>query len=310
MTEVHQFILQVSETQVRMRLDLLLTNYAAGNNLGLSRTNVQKLICEGKVFLNSHITHKANHKVKLGEHIQVILPEKVELKLCPEQIALDVIYEDDDLAVINKQTGLVVHPAPGNRKHTLANALLSRFKQLSDINLDRPGIVHRLDKETSGLLVIAKNNASHLKLAKQFAEHSIERKYIAIVSGRVEFDEDVICAPIGRHPIKRQDMAVSYLKNTRYAKTLYRTLKRGKDFSLLELRPFTGRTHQLRVHLAFLGHPILGDIKYGKDTLLRAFGRMALHAQEIGFIHPKSEKFVHFTSDLPCEFEDFLKQNT
>jgi len=146
-----------------------------------------------------------------------------------------------------------------------------------------------------------------LKLAKQFAQHSIERKYIAIVSGRVEFDEDVICAPIGRHPIKRQNMAVSYLENTRYAKTLYRTIKRGKDFSLLELRPFTGRTHQLRVHLAFLGHPILGDIKYGKD---RAFGRMALHAQEIGFIHPQTKKFVHFTSALPVEFEVFLKQNT
>jgi len=310
MTKVHQFILQVTEAQEHMRLDLLLTNYAVQNNLGLSRTNIQKLILGGKVFLNSRISGKACHLVKSGEHIRVILPEKAELKLLPEKIALNVVYEDDDLAIINKQTGLVVHPAPGNRLHTLANALLGRFKQLSDINKDRPGIVHRLDKETSGLLVIAKNNVSHMKLAKQFAEHSIERIYIAIVSGRVEFDEDIIEAPIGRHPRKRQNMAVSYLENTRYAKTFYKTLKRGKDFSLLELKPFTGRTHQLRVHLAFLGHPILGDIKYGKDTLLRAFGRMALHAQEIGFIHPKSEKFVHFTSSLPCEFEDFLKQNT
>ncbi len=307
MTDVHQFILEVSEDQALMRLDLLLTNYAAQNNLALSRTHIQKLILEGKVFLNSDIMRKANHKVKPGEHIQVILPEKEEQKLLPEKISLDVVYEDDDLAVINKQAGLVVHPAPGNRQHTLANALLGRFKQLSDVNKDRPGIVHRLDKETSGLLVIAKNNASHLKLAKQFAEHSIQRKYIAIVSGRVEFDEDVIEAPIGRHPVKRQNMAVSYLENTRYAKTLYKTLKRGKDFSLLELKPFTGRTHQLRVHLAFLGHPILGDIKYGKDN---TFGRMALHAKEIGFIHPTTEKFVHFTSALPTEFEIFLKQNT
>ena len=307
MIDGHQFILQVSGAQAQMRLDLLLTDYAEQNNLGLSRTNIQKLISEGKVFLNSQLTHKANYKVKPGEHLQVILPEKEESVLSPEQIPLEVIYEDDDLAVINKQTGLVVHPAPGNRKHTLANALLGRFKQLSDINKDRPGIVHRLDKETSGLLVIAKNNASHLKLAKQFAQHSIERKYVALVSGRVEFDEDVIEAPIGRHPTKRQNMAVSYLENTRYAKTLYRTLKRGKDFSLVELKPFTGRTHQLRVHLAFLGHPILGDLKYGKDN---ALGRMALHAQEIGFVHPTTGKFLHFTSIMPKEFEVFLKQNT
>ncbi|MDD5097765.1 MAG: RluA family pseudouridine synthase [Candidatus Omnitrophica bacterium] len=304
---MQQFILEVSEDQALMRLDLLLTNYAAQNNLVLSRTHIQKLILEGKVFVNSKIIRKANHKVKPNEHVQVILPEKEKQELLPEKIALDVVYEDDDLAIINKQTGLVVHPAPGNRQHTLANALLGRFKQLSDINKDRPGIVHRLDKETSGLLVIAKNNASHLNLAKQFSEHSIERKYIALVSGRVEFDEDVIEAPIGRHPTKRQNMAVSYLENTRYAKTLYKTLKRGKDFSLLELKPFTGRTHQLRVHLAFLGHPILGDIKYGKDN---SFGRMALHAKEIGFIHPTTGKFVHFTSDMPAEFESFLKQNT
>ena len=302
-----EFILQVSEAQAQMRLDLLLAEYAASNNLGLSRTHIQKLILEGKVSLNSIIMLKAKYKVRPGEHIQLILPEKEVLKLSAELIPLNVVYEDDDLAVINKPTGLVVHPAPGNRKHTLANALLGRFKQLSDINVDRPGIVHRLDKETSGLIVIAKNNVSHLKLAKQFAAHSIERKYMAIVSGRVEFDEDVICAPIGRHPTQRQNMAVSYRENTRYAKTFYRTIKRGKDFSLLELRPFTGRTHQLRVHLAFLGHPIFGDVKYGEDN---AFGRMALHAQEIGFIHPKTEKFVHFTSDLPREFKDFLKQNT
>jgi len=307
MADVRQFILQVDDSQAHMRLDLLLTNYATENNLALSRTHIQKLILEGKVFLNSQISRKANHKVKPNELIRVVLPDKVEQKLLAEKISLDVVYEDDDLAVINKQTGLVVHPAPGNRQHTLANALLGRFKQLSDINKDRPGIVHRLDKETSGLLVIAKNNASHLKLAKQFSEHSIERKYIAIVSGRVEFNEDVIVAPIGRHPTKRQNMAVSYLENTRYAKTCYKTLRRGKNFSLLELKPFTGRTHQLRVHLSFLGHPILGDIKYGKDN---SFGRMALHAQEIGFIHPTTEKFVHFTSLLPSEFENFLKQNT
>lgn len=298
--------LQVSEEQARMRLDLLLADYAEGNNLGLSRTHIQKLMLEGKVFLNSLPMNKPNHKVKPGECIRVILPEKEDRKLLAEEIPLEVIYEDNDLAIINKQAGLVVHPAAGNQEHTLVNALLSRFKELSDINQGRPGIVHRLDKETSGLLVIAKNNASHLKLARQFAEHSIERKYIAIVSGCLEFDEDVIEAPIARHPLKRKDMAVSFTQNARYAKTFYRTLKRGKNFSLVELKPFTGRTHQLRVHLAFLGHPILGDIKYGKNT---NFCRLALHAQGIGFLHPGSGKFVRFQSEIPPEFQDFLKQN-
>ena len=288
-----------------MRLDLLLTDYAARNNLGLSRTHIQKLILGGKVFINSLTANKPNYKVKPGECIKVILPEKEVLELSAEQITLEVIYEDDDLAIINKPIGLVVHPAPGNREHTLVNALLARFKQLSDINPSRPGIVHRLDKETSGLLVIAKNNASHLKLAKQFAEHSIQRKYIAIVSGCLEFDEDVIEASIGRHPLKRKNMAVSFNENAKYAKTYYRTLKRSPNFSLVELRPFTGRTHQLRVHLAFLGYPILGDIKYGKNN----FSRLALHAQEIGFIHPSTNKHVCFTSKIPPEFQDFIKKN-
>jgi len=289
-----------------MRLDLLLSEYASNNNLGLSRTNIQKLIIAGKVFLNSRPVDKPHHKVNSGEEVRFAPPEKEKTQILPEQISLDVVYEDDDLAVINKQAGLVVHPAPGNREHTLVNALLSRFTSLSDINKNRPGIVHRLDKETSGLLVIAKNNASHLKLAKQFAEHSIERKYIAIVAGKVEFDEDVIEAPIGRHPLKRKNMSVNFSENTRYAKTHYRTLKRSNNHSLLELRPFTGRTHQLRVHLAFLGYPILGDAKYGKDN---SFSRMALHAQEIGFIHPSTGKFIHFSSEIPQEFKEFIKKN-
>lgn len=289
-----------------MRLDLLLADYALRNNLGLSRTIFQKLIREGKVFLNSKIVNKPHHKLNPLDTLQVFLPEQEKTEFLPEQIPLDIVYEDKDILVINKQTGLVVHPAPGNRAHTLVNALLGRSMELSDINKNRPGIVHRLDKETSGLLVIAKNNASHLKLVKQFAQHSIQRKYIAIVSGRVEFDEDVIEAPIGRHPLKRKNMAVSFTQNTKYAKTFYKTLKRSRDFTLLELKPFTGRTHQLRVHLAYLGHPILGDAKYGnKDSFLR----LALHAQEIGFIHPSTGKPMHFTSKIPLEFQDFVKKN-
>ena len=303
---MEELLLQVEAEEAKRRLDLFLTDYAQRNNLGLSRTNIQKLIHEGKVFLNSRIVNKPHLRLNLGDALQVFLPEKEKTEFLPEQISLDIVYEDKDILLINKQAGLVVHPAPGNRQHTLVNALLGRSTELSDINKNRPGIVHRLDKETTGLLVIAKNNASHLKLVKQFAQHSIQRKYIAIVSGRVEFDEDVIEAPIGRHPLKRKNMAVSFTQNTKYAKTVYKTLKRSKDFSLLELTPFTGRTHQLRVHLAYLGHPILGDAKYGnKDN----FSRLALHAQEIGFIHPSTNKPVHFSSKIPLEFQDFIKKN-
>ena len=300
-----ELLIQVTAEQAKMRLDLLLTDYATSANLGLSRTNIQKLIREGNVFLNSKAQDKPHHKVSSGDNIQVNLPEKEKTEFLPQVIPLEIVYEDDDLLVINKQPGLVVHPAPGNLDHTLVNALLGRSMQLSDINKNRPGIVHRLDKETSGLLVVAKNNSSHLKLAKQFAQHSIARKYIAIVCGRVQFDEDVIEVPIGRDPLRRKNMAISFLPNTKYAKTYYHTLKRGKEFSLLELKPFTGRTHQLRVHLVYLGHPILGDTKYGKN---KNFPRLALHAQEIGFIHPSTNKPMHFTSKIPQEFQDFIKK--
>jgi 23S rRNA pseudouridine1911/1915/1917 synthase len=303
---MNELLLQVKPEEAKMRLDILLTDYALRNNLGLSRTVIQKLIREGKVFLNSQAINKPHHKLNALDELQVLLPAKEKTELLAEEIPLDIVYEDDDVLVLNKPAGLVVHPAPGNRQHTLVNALLGRPTQLSDVNKNRPGIVHRLDKETSGLLVIAKNNSSHLNLVKQFAQHSIHRKYVAIVSGKVEFDEDVIDAPIGRHPLKRKDMAVSFAQNTKYAKTSYKTLKRSRDFSLLELRPFTGRTHQLRVHLAYIGHPVLGDAKYGKNN---SFSWMALHAQEIGFIHPSTGKLVRFSSEIPQEFQEFIKKN-
>jgi len=298
--------IQVLPDQARMRLDLFLTDYSARNNLGLSRTIIQKLIHGGRVFLNSQAINKPHHKVNPQDELKIVLPGQEKTEFLPEEIPLEVVYEDPDLLVINKQPGLVVHPSCGNQEHTLVNALLGRGTPLSDINKNRPGIVHRLDKDTSGLLVIAKNNSVHLKLAKQFAGHSIRRKYVAIVCGRVEFDEDVIEAPIGRHPLKRKDMAVSFAPNTKYARTHYRTLKRGKFFSFLELSPFTGRTHQLRVHLAYLGYPILGDPKYGKNV---NFPRLALHAREIGFIHPATNKPMHFTSKIPSELQDFVKKN-
>jgi len=305
--KMEELFLEVGAEDDRARLDIFLTDYALRNNLGLSRTNIQKLIRNRQVLLNSLPADKPHHKLNPGDTLRVFLPEKEKEGNLPEDIPLQVVYEDKDVLVINKQEGLVVHPAPGNREHTLVNALLGRGMELSDVNKGRPGIVHRLDKETSGLLVIAKNNQSHLKLVKQFSQHTIQRKYLAIVEGRTEFDEDVIEAPIGRHPVRRKEMAVSFAQNTKYAKTFYKTLKRFGNFSLLELRPFTGRTHQLRVHLAYLGYPILGDSKYGKKS---GFSRLALHAQELGFTHPSTGKEIFFSSKMPAEFEDFIAENS
>ena len=303
---MREYSLKVSPEQDGMRLDLVLTQFSNSNNLGLSRTAIQKLILKGKVTLKNLKEIKHNHKIKENDEINIIIEDKKPTVLQAQDIPLDIVYEDEDLAIIDKPAGLVIHPAPGNYEHTLVNALLHHFKNLSDINPQRPGIVHRLDKGTSGLIVIAKNNFAHHALAKQFAKHSTNRKYIAVVKGRVEFDEDVIELPIGRHPFKRKNMAVSFSGKTKYAKTYYHTLKRTKDFSLLELRPFTGRTHQLRVHLAFLGHPILGDTKYAKNN---EFKRLCLHAEYIGFIHPRTGKFMEFASDTPKEFYDaFIKK--
>lgn len=300
----HSFIVSAEETGTR--LDVLLSNFSKNNRLGLSRVFIKGLIIDGAVCVKNEAVTKPHYKVKAGESISFSFAAKVKDTLKAEDIKLDIVYEDEDLAVINKPSGMVVHPAPGNYEHTLVNALKNIFKSLSDINPDRPGIVHRLDKETSGLLVIAKNNASHLDLARQFAEHSIKKEYLAIVKGRVEFDESLIEAPIARHATRRKNMAVNFSDSAKEAKTHYRTLKRYKDFSLLELRPFTGRTHQLRVHLDFIGHPILGDDKYGKGN---EFTRLALHAKTLGFTHPRTGKPMEFKSPIPKEFNDFLNKS-
>lgn len=286
-----------------MRLDLFILEFSTKNNLGLSRSSIQRLIQKEKVFVDGIVAKRQHIKVKAGSVIKVVVEDKPPTVLVPEDIPLDIVYEDMDLAVINKPQGLVVHPAPGNYEHTLVNALLYHFKELSDVNPKRPGIVHRLDKETSGLLVIAKNNSTHLALAEQFARHSVKRKYIAVVKGEMEFCENIIELPIGRHPVKRKSMSVSFAQNTKEAKTYYRTLRKTKEYSLLELEPFTGRTHQLRVHLAFIGHPILGDKKYGKANTA---SRLLLHAVSVGFIHPRLAKFIEFSSEMPEEFMEVM----
>ncbi|MCX5702444.1 MAG: RluA family pseudouridine synthase [Candidatus Omnitrophica bacterium] len=318
---MHEYTLKVLPCDSGRRLDLLLIEFSDKKKLGFSRTMVQKLIQDGKVritnlnLINPELPPakkydatrkggvKPKYKVKTDDEINIHIEEDTRDMLKAEEIPLDIIYEDEDLAVINKQSGLVVHPAPGNYEHTLVNALLYHFKALSSVNPLRPGIVHRLDKETSGALVIAKNNFTHLALAGQFSKHTIKRKYIALVKGKMEFDENIIELPIGRHPIRRKDMAVGYGQDAKYAKTYYRTLKRTKEFSLLELELFTGRTHQIRVHLAYLGHPVLGDTKYGKN---KEFNRLALHAKLIGFMHPRAGKFVEFYCEAPDGFNKFF----
>jgi 23S rRNA pseudouridine1911/1915/1917 synthase len=304
---MQEYKLNVSSKEAGMRLDLFLLEFSKHKELGFSRTSIQRLLKQGKVTLKNNPLPKSHYRVKTGDEVRISIEDKKTDTITPENIPLDIVYEDEDLAIINKPSGLVVHPAPGNYKHTLVNALLYHFKNLSDINPQRPGVVHRLDKETSGLLVITKNNPACLNLAQQFAQHSIKRKYIALVKGCMEFDENIIELPIGRHPLKRKNMSVGFGKKTKYAKTYYRTLKRLKDFSLLELEPFTGRTHQLRVHLAFLGHPILGDAKYGKNN---KFNRLALHAKYISFTHPRTGRSVSFSCDIPREFTEFLKNKT
>jgi 23S rRNA pseudouridine1911/1915/1917 synthase len=303
---MQEYTLRVPLSHAGSRLDLFLLGCLKDKQEGISRTFIQKMIAEGRVTRQGILLKRPHVKVKAEEEIRITIKEREPESMNAEDIPLDVIYEDEDLAVINKPSGLVVHPAPGNQEHTLVNALLNRFKNLSNINPKRPGIVHRLDKDTSGILLIAKTNFAHLDLAKQFSGHSIKRKYIAIVKGSMEFDEDVIEASIGRHPFKRKNMAVSFAENTKYAKTLYRTIMRLNGATLIELEPFTGRTHQLRVHLSFIGHPVLGDPKYGRR--LNDI-RLALHAKSISFRHPRTGKTMSFTSPIPEEFNDFIDKN-
>lgn len=270
-----------------------------------SRTYLKKIFSENKILVNNKPA-KPNYKVKEHDKIFFEIPELKELEIQPENIPLDIIYEDDDLLVVNKPAGMVTHPAPGNYSGTLVNALVHYSKSLSMVGTPlRPGIVHRLDKDTSGTMVVAKNDKAHVKLAEQFKLHSIKRKYLAVVEGIVQFDEGVVDLPIGRHPLAREKMSVSFLDDSREAKTTYKTLKRYNYFSLIELSPHTGRTHQLRVHMAYLGHPIVGDKKYGKGKIS---SRLALHAQLIGFNHPRTGKYMEFSSDLPEEIKKIIKE--
>ena len=291
-----------------MRLDV----YVKERFEDLSRSRVGALIKDGKITVNGKQV-KAGYPLTHGDEIVVEIPEEVPLEIKAAPIPLDIIYEDHDVIVVNKPRGMVVHPAPGNEDHTLVNALLAHCDDLSGINgVIRPGIVHRIDKDTSGLLLVAKNDKAHTDLAEQLKEHSIHRAYQAIVCGSVAEPQGIVDCPIGRHPVDRKKRAVTP-KNSKPAVTHYRVLERFPDFSpdytLIEARLETGRTHQIRVHMKYIGHPLLGDPLYGKGDKnpFRLMGQ-ALHAGEIGFVHPTTGAYLEFSVEPPEEIKKILRE--
>ena len=275
-------------------------------NRDITRSMLQKLIKDGQVTVNGKAIVKS-YSVKNGDVIKVIVPEHTELDVKPENLPIEIVYQDDDLLVVNKPKGMVVHPAAGNYDGTLVNALLYHCRgQLSSINgVIRPGIVHRIDKNTSGLLIVAKTDKAHLGLAEQIKAHTFTREYQAVVCGRLKEPHGIIEAPIGRHPVDRKKMCVTD-KNSKPAKTEYTVLEEFNGYTLVKLKLFTGRTHQIRVHMAYIGHPVFGDDVYGKPSKLCE--GQCLHAKKIGFIHPINGQYYEFDSELPDYFTGVLNK--
>lgn len=287
----------------RLRIDVFTAQAA-----DVTRSRAAKLIEDGYVLIDGKTASK-NDKLNNGSKVTVTLPDPLSYDVKPENIPLDIVYEDGDLLVVNKPKGMVVHPAAGNFEGTLVNALMYHCKEsLSGINgVMRPGIVHRIDKNTSGLLIVAKNDFSHNILAKQIKEHSFTREYEAVVYGNLKSDTGIINAPIGRHPVKRKQMAV-VKSGGRNAVTEYTVLERFGNFTHIRLKLQTGRTHQIRVHMASIGHPVAGDDVYGPKKIITSLCGQCLHARKIGFIHPKTNEYMEFSSDLPEYFVKFLKE--
>ncbi len=271
--------------------------------LELSRRKVQRLIKEQRVLVNDSET-SANYNVKIDDHIEIDDDLNFTVDIKGEDIDIDIRYEDDDLLVINKKSGMVVHPAPGNYTATLVNALINKF-ELSTGSEQRPGIVHRIDKDTSGLLVVAKNDSTHEALSEMLKKKEVERIYVALVEGVIKHETGTIDAPIGRDTQNRQKMAVTDV-NSKDAITHFKVLKRYEDKTLIECKLETGRTHQIRVHMNYIGYPIVGDPVYGKGKSKDEFGQL-LHSKSIRFIHPKTKKEIYIESELPKEFEDYLE---
>ncbi|MDI6783377.1 MAG: RluA family pseudouridine synthase [bacterium] len=305
------FLIKPAESSIR--IDLFLTKQP---ELGLSRANIQSLIKSEHITVNG-TSIKPSYHIKIGDKIEITVSEPEPLAVEAEEIPLDIYYEDDQVIVINKPAGMVVHPAAGVKKGTLVNALLAHCHDLSGIGgVRRPGIVHRLDRGTSGLLMVAKTDSAHQSLSAQLKERSITRKYLALVYGKVELKEGYIETQIGRHPKDRKKMAVR-TDGGRIAGTHYKVLQYFQGFTLLECKLTTGRTHQIRVHLSHLGYPVVGDTTYGSkkikkihtslESAIKQLNGHALHAQTLGFIHPKTEKYLEFTAPIPLVLANLLE---
>ncbi len=299
----HSETIIVSDEQQGIRIDKLL-----GDEFDeYSRSFVQKLIKDGLVFVNEKVI-KSNYKCALGDKIQMFLPEPLEENLIAEEMHLEVLYEDDDIIVINKPKGMVVHPAPGHASRTLVNGLLFHCKDsLSGINgLKRPGIVHRIDMDTTGSLIVCKNDISHREIALQLKNHTIVRKYRAIVHGSFQEIDGTVHAAIGRHPVDRKKMSI-HAKHTKDAITHYHVLESFPGYSYIECQLETGRTHQIRVHMASIGHPLVGDTLYGiKERKFLHTDGQCLHAMTLGFVHPKSKEYIEIQAPIPEYFDKIL----
>ncbi|MDP6625832.1 MAG: RluA family pseudouridine synthase [Nitrospinota bacterium] len=300
------FEFRVCEKEKNIRVDLFLSQ----KNIGLSRSQIKKMIDNGFVLSGTH-SLKAKYRIRDGEQIKVIIPPSKKLKVEVENIPLDIVYEDASVIVINKPPGMVVHPAAGNYTGTMVNALLYHCKDLSGIGgVERPGIVHRLDKDTSGLLMVAKDDISHQSLTRQLQERTIVRKYIAIVHGVMKTNSGTINKEIGRHVKDRKKMS-TIIKKGREAVSSFRVLERFSSATLVEAVLKTGRTHQIRVHLSSIGYPVLGDKVYGGKKVISTayiFKRQALHAAVLGFHHPKTGKYLEFNSPLPDDMQEAISK--
>lgn len=295
--------LVVSPDQEGLRADV----FVAESVDDLTRSGVQKLLTEGNITVNGKKAGKSL-RVKSGDILAIYIPAPLSVQTEAQDIPLSVVYEDDDLLVVDKPKGMVVHPAPGNPDGTLVNALLYHCgDSLSGINGEvRPGIVHRIDKDTSGLLVVAKNDFAHVELQKQIQAHSFTREYRAVVHGRIKEDSGTINAPIGRNPKDRKKMAVT-TQHSREAVTHFEVLERFRDYTYIKCILETGRTHQIRVHMAYKGHPLAGDLVYGPSNTPKSLRGQCLHAGLIGFIHPRTGEYLEFRSELPETFQKFLR---
>ena len=290
----------VFESDTPQRIDVFV-----GLLAGVSRSRAAELLESGKVKVNGTLATKKT-KLKNGDTVSVEVPDPIVYDVTPENIPLDIVFEDNDILVVNKPKGMVVHPAAGNYSGTLVNALMYHCgDSLSGINgVMRPGIVHRIDKNTSGLLMVAKNDNAHVGLASQIKEHSFKREYEAVVYGNIKDDRGTINLPIARHPVKRKQMAV--VEGGREAITHFEVIDRFEGFTHLRLKLETGRTHQIRVHLSFLGHPVAGDEVYGPKRVITSLNGQCLHAKKLGFVHPITYDYMEFDSCLPDYFVDFL----